>query len=458
MPNELNSQTNYTKKRYFVFSFIALIALILPFIRIGGNHFFLLSFDKKELHLLFSVFSTQELFLMPFVLIMAFLGVFFITTLGGRIWCGWACPQTSFRAFYRDFICTKLLKIRKNIKNKQVNPSGQFVKKLIAKLIWACLTLLMASNFMWFFIPPEDFFRYLANPSDHLLMIGIVLGIALFIFTDIVFIAENFCIYICPYARVQSVMFDENTFQVIYDEKRGGKIYDDKHNKINDRPTGENDECIGCLACVKICPTHIDIRRGMQLECINCLECADACSGIMARKNRPSLVRWTSEYALNNGKTKILRFRTVAYMVALSIAFVALLIVGSKRETMLLNINRDSSFYNLKVENSQVVIENNYIFLIENTDKVAHEFYFETNNDKISVKKPKKPVKIDARKKDKIIVTLEANEGAFEKSNVDITIPLVINAYATDNKENINVKRDTIFVYPKNSVIENKLK
>ncbi|MCR8685380.1 cytochrome c oxidase accessory protein CcoG [Campylobacter ureolyticus] len=458
MPINAKFKTNYTKKRYFVFGLIAIVALILPFITIGENHFFLLSFDKKELHLLFSVFSTQELFLMPFVLIMAFLGIFFITTLGGRIWCGWGCPQTSFRIFYRDFICTKLLKIRKNIKNKQLHPKGQFVKKTIAKIIFACFTLLMASNFMWYFIPPEDFFRYLANPSEHLLMVGIVLGVALFIFTDVVFIAENFCIYICPYARVQSVMFDENTLQVMYDEERGGKIYDEKHNKINDRPTGEDDECIGCLACVKVCPTHIDIRRGLQLECINCLECADACSNIMARQNKPSLVRWTSEHALKHGKTKILRFRTVAYMVALSIAFVALLIVGSKRETMLLNINRDSSFYNLKVENSQVVIENNYIFLIENTDKVAHEFYFETNNDKISVKKPKKPVKIDARKKDKIIVTLEANEGAFEKSNVDITIPLVINAYATDNKENINVKRDTIFVYPKNSVIENKLK
>jgi polyferredoxin len=151
--------TYYSTKRYLSFGIIALIALIVPFITIDNKHIFLLSFDKKQLHLLFTAFDMQELYLMPFVLILFFLGIFFITTLGGRVWCGWACPQTSFRLIYRDLIETKLLNIRKSISNKQKEPEeGQWVKKVIAFLIWSALSLLAVSNFIWYFVPPEDFF------------------------------------------------------------------------------------------------------------------------------------------------------------------------------------------------------------------------------------------------------------------------------------------------------------
>lgn len=121
--------TSYNKKRYVTFGILTVIALVLPFIRINEKHFFLLSFDKKQLHLFFTSFDMQELYLMPFLLIMLFLGIFFMTTLGGRVWCGWACPQTIFRVIYRDLIETKLLGLRKNINNKQKEPTGQGGKK-----------------------------------------------------------------------------------------------------------------------------------------------------------------------------------------------------------------------------------------------------------------------------------------------------------------------------------------
>ena len=106
-------------KRYYFYIIVTIVALILPWIQVDGNHFFLLSFDKLKLHLAFIQFDMQELYLMPFLLIMLFLGVFFMTTLGGRVWCGWACPQTVFRVIYRDYIETKLLGLRKRINNKQ---------------------------------------------------------------------------------------------------------------------------------------------------------------------------------------------------------------------------------------------------------------------------------------------------------------------------------------------------
>ena len=140
--------THYTKRRYIVYLIVTIVALVLPFIRINGNHLFLLSFDKKQLHLFFTAFDMQELYLMPFLLIILFLSIFFLTTLGGRVWCGWSCPQTIFRVTYRDLICTKILRIRKNIKDKQKEFDGNIIKKFISIIIWVRLAFIPASIFL----------------------------------------------------------------------------------------------------------------------------------------------------------------------------------------------------------------------------------------------------------------------------------------------------------------------
>ncbi|MCD6213212.1 MAG: cytochrome c oxidase accessory protein CcoG, partial [Sulfurovum sp.] len=277
----------YRIKRYWAYAIATVIALVMPWITIGGNHLFLLSFDQKKLHLAGTAFDMQELYLMPFLLMLLFLGIFAVTAVGGRAWCGWACPQTIFRVIYRDGIETKLLGLHKRIKNKQKKPdmskAENQVKKIIAILLWSVLALVAAADFLWFFVPPEDFFKYLANPSEHMMLVGILLGTAAFIVADIVFIKEDFCIYICPYSRVQSVLYDDETIQAVYDPIRGGKIYqghgyerEKKYDKTKELLAVEpGAECTTCESCVTVCPTHIDIRKGMQLECINCLECVD---------------------------------------------------------------------------------------------------------------------------------------------------------------------------------------
>ena len=287
--NEFLNKTPYRIRRYVGYVAATIVALSLPFIRIDGNHIFLLSFDKKQLHLLGTAFDMQELYLMPFLLMLLFLGIFAATSLGGRAWCGWACPQTIFRTIYRDLIETKLLGLRR-IKNKQKDPdlskAENKTKKVIGIIIWACLALIAAADFLWYFVPPEDFFAYLQDPLEHLFLIGFVLGIAAFLIYDVVFLKEDFCVYICPYSRVQSVLYDNDTFQAIYSTNRGGDIYNDNKEKIifkaKDLPIDTN-ECTTCEACVTVCPTHIDIRKGLQLECINCLECVDACTTVMGK-------------------------------------------------------------------------------------------------------------------------------------------------------------------------------
>ncbi|HIP14636.1 MAG TPA: cytochrome c oxidase accessory protein CcoG [Sulfurimonas autotrophica] len=470
--------TPWRIKRYYVYALATIVALVLPWIKINGHHFFLLSFDKMKLDLAFIQFDMQEMYLMPFILMLLFIGIFGMTVLGGRVFCGWVCPQTVFRVIYRDLIETKLLHLRKRIGNKQQEPDmskpENKVKKAIAIMIWSLLAIIAGADFIWYFVPPEDFFKYLSNPSEHLIMIGFVIGIAAFLLYDIVFLKENFCVYVCPYSRVQSVLYDEHTIMALYDEHRGGKIYeDDEHgghkklvNKQKDLLSIDPDaECTTCEKCVTVCPTHIDIRQGLQLECINCLECVDACTTVMGKLGKPSLVTWSSDYEIveRKGKTKYFRPKIIAYMVLLVGIMFALGYMSTTKEHMLLNINKETRLYSVKhLGNNKFAVDNSYIFLLQNTENEPMEFFFEVippkgMEGKIVIIKPTKPFKVIPGVKKKKIVTLRTTEMLAEDKRKDTIIPITIHAYALDKdgkpSKVVSVLRQTIFVFPKESIL-----
>jgi cytochrome c oxidase accessory protein FixG len=357
--------------------------------------------------------------------------------------------------------------MRKRITNKQKDPdmslASNQIKRVVAILIWSSLPLLAAANFMWYFVPPEDFFAYLANPAEHMVLIGFLIGIALFLVVDVIFIKENFCVYICPYSRVQSVLYDKDTIMAIYDPHRGGDIYSGHGNDRAKQFTKQKDllvvepsaECTTCESCVTVCPTHIDIRKGLQLECINCLECVDACTKVMGALGKPSLVKWSSEKETiaQEGKTDYWRSKTIMYFVALSLVFATLLIMGSKKETMLLNIDKTTRPY--KILEDGKTVENDYLMLITNTDAKAHDFYIEiVGNKNIKITRPTEAFHMSAGAKKKTVVVLETKEMLSKDSSKDTPIPVVIKAYATDDKAKITTTEETVFVYPSTSSLK----
>ncbi|MCT7574928.1 cytochrome c oxidase accessory protein CcoG [Aliarcobacter butzleri] len=451
--NEFLDKTPYRYRRYFGYILATIVALSLPFIKINENQIFLLSFDKKQLHLLGIAFDMQELYLMPFLLMLLFLGIFAITSLGGRAWCGWACPQTIFRVIYRDLIESKLLGLRR-IKNKQKEPdlskAENKVKKIIGILIWACLALLAASNFMWYFVPPDDFFAYLQDPSEHLFLIGFVLAIAGFLVYDVVMLKEDFCVYICPYSRVQSVLYDNNTYQAIYSTNRGGNIYNDKKEKmvfkLKDLASSEN-ECTTCESCVTVCPTHIDIRKGLQLECINCLECVDACTQVMGKLGKPSLVQWSSTNAIKyNTPTKFVRKSTIMYFVALLIVISLLFVMGGEKEHMLLNVNKTTELYKVKEDK---VVTNNFLLLFQNTESQTLTYDLEiVDNPDIKITRFE-PFTLSPGKLAKKVVILETNKILVSDNTKDTPITITLKAYAKENPEKVVVYRKATFIYPR---------
>ena len=472
--NDFKIPTPWRYKRYTSYVIATIVSLVLPWIVINGNHFFLLSFDKMKLHLAFVQFDMQELYLMPFLLMLLFLGIFGMTVVGGRVFCGWVCPQTVFRVIYRDLIETKILKLRKRIKNKQQEPDmskpENKVKKAIAILIWTLLALIAGADFIWYFVPPEDFFTYLENPMDHLTTFGFVLGVAGFLIYDIVFLKENFCIYVCPYSRVQSVLYDDHTVMALYNEHRGGHIYEGhekKYTKQKDiRAAEPQSECTACESCVTVCPTHIDIRQGLQLECINCLECVDACTTVMGKLGKPSLVTWSSDYEIvdQKGKTKYFRPKVLAYIALLVGISIILGVMGSKKEHMLLNINKETRLYSVKAEpDGKVRVDNSYVFLLQNTQNKKMKFYFDVIppkdiHGKITIAKPSKAFVATPGTKKKKIVTLRTTDVLVDNARKDTIIPITIHAYALDangsKSKRISVFRKSTFIYPKESILK----
>ncbi|MDX9814476.1 MAG: cytochrome c oxidase accessory protein CcoG [Sulfurimonadaceae bacterium] len=467
--------TPWRYKRYFLFALITVFVLVVPWLEVDGKHFFLLSFDKLKLHLAFVEFDMQELYLMPFLLMILFIGIFGMTVVGGRVFCGWICPQTIFRVIYRDLLETKLLKLRKRIKNKQQEPDMSIpankVKKAIAVSIWVVLAFVASANLLWFFVPPEDFFAYMADPFEHIILSGTLLALAVFLVYDIVFLKEDYCIYVCPYSRVQSVLYDENTVMALYNTNRGGHIYDEHKNKAftSQKALQEAEahaECTACEACVTVCPTHIDIRKGLQLECINCLECVDACTVVMGKLGKPSLVTWSSDYEIidQKGKTQYFRPKVLGYIALLIGISVAIMVMGSNKENILLNINKENRLYSIHKEvDGRVAVDNAYEFLLQNTQGEKMDFYFEiiTPDDlkgKIEIVRPDKAFGVVPDVKKKKVVLLRTYDKLSDDARHDTIIPITIRAYAKDHEDKIVVFRKSTFTYPRADLIEDAKK
>jgi cytochrome c oxidase accessory protein FixG len=406
--------------------------MVTPFITINENHLLLLSFERLQFHFLGVSYNVNELYVMPFLLMFLFIGIFAMTSIWGRIWCGWACPQTIFRVIYRDLIESTILDLRR-IKNKQKNidyskKSNQF-KKYISIFLWIIISLVISSNFMLYFVPPEDFFKYLQDPLNHSFMIIFIISIALFLVYDIVFMKENFCVYICPYSRIQSVLYDDNTKQVTYDFNRGGKVYENGVQsifKINQWKNSE--ECTTCGLCVKICPTHIDIKKGLQVECINCLECSDACSSVMGKLGKPSLINWGStNKVLNNKNVSIFTKKNLTYFTSLFLSIFLAFFFSLEKEQFLVNVNKTTELY--KVTDDGKIL-NNYILTIHNTQDLPLTFDIKLKDESNFKIKRFEEVLLEGGKKAKKILIVESLNDLKNISNKNI--PIFVEVYAKE--------------------------
>jgi cytochrome c oxidase accessory protein FixG len=307
------------------------IYLVLPWIKIGGYPSVFLDIGGRRFHLFGYVMAFQDAWLLFFAITGLGFTLFFVTALLGRLWCGWACPQTVFlEHLYRPierFIEGDAVRRRK----LDASPwtSEKILKRGFKQVMFILVSAVITHLFLAYYVSLAELWDMMHHaPAEHW---GAFLFVFLFtavIYFNFAWFREQLCIVICPYGRLQSALTDDNTMVIGYDEKRG-----EPRGKVSDPNAGH---CIDCNRCVQVCPTGIDIRHGLQLECIGCAACIDACDEVMTKVKRPTgLIRYDSLNGLAGTKTKWVRPRTILYSV--------LLLVGMTVATIALSTVRPAS-------------------------------------------------------------------------------------------------------------------
>jgi cytochrome c oxidase accessory protein FixG len=337
----------------------------------NGRQAVLWDLGKQQFHIFGATFWPQDFILLSALLIIAAFGLFFVTVLAGRVWCGYACPQSSW-----TWVFMWAEKVTEGDRNQRIklDAARWSLAKLLRRVgkhaIWLAVSLATAVAFVGYFTPVRALVVDLFS-----LQVGAQTAFWLFFFTAATYInagwlREKVCVHMCPYSRFQSVMFDADTLVVSYDSARGERR-GARRKESDSRAAGLGD-CVDCTLCVQVCPTGIDIRDGLQIDCLSCGACIDACDSVMDKMGYArGLIRYTSERALDGGETHLLRPRLVGYAAALLVMIGAFVWALDTRPMLSLDVTRDRTLYR---ENMQGQIENMYSLKIINKTQQHRDY------------------------------------------------------------------------------------
>ncbi|MBP6513874.1 MAG: cytochrome c oxidase accessory protein CcoG [Steroidobacteraceae bacterium] len=345
---------------------------LLPWLSVGDRQAVLFDLPARKFYVFGIVFWPQDFFFLTMLLIIAALSLFFFTAILGRIWCGWACPQTVWtEVFIWIERWTEGDRNRRMKLDKGPWTGNKILRKGGKHALWILFSIWTGYTFVGFFSPIRELgahvLAFSTGPWEAFWILfygGATLGNA-------GFLREQVCKYMCPYARFQSAMFDRDSLIIAYDVARG-EPRGARRREADPRVLGLGD-CIDCKACVQVCPTGIDIRKGLQYECIACAACVDACDDVMDKVGYPrGLVRYTSDNALRGKGVHILRPRTLVYGTLLGALMVAFVVAISLRSPLALDVMRDRSMLYRQLPDGGV--ENVYLMRILNKDERDHTY------------------------------------------------------------------------------------
>jgi cytochrome c oxidase accessory protein FixG len=342
----------------------------LPWIGYNGRQAVLFDLGTRKFHLFGLVLWPQDFIYLAALLIVCAYGLFLVTTVAGRVWCGFACPQTVYTELFlwieRRIEGARSARIRLD---RQPWNLDKLAKKTAKHAAWLLVALWTGFTFVGYFTPVRslmgEMLAWNLGPWEAFW----VLFYGLATYGNAGWMREQVCKYMCPYARFQSAMFDKDTLIVTYDCARGEPRAPIGHPA--QKPAGD---CIDCTLCVQVCPTGIDIRRGLQYECIGCAACIDACNGVMAKVGKPAgLIRYATENALAQGwgmarvRQRMLRPRVLAYTAVLALLLAAMTASLALRVPLKVDVIRDRGSMGREVEGGW--IENVYRLQLMNTSE-----------------------------------------------------------------------------------------
>lgn len=330
------------RRRAVAWGLLALFTA-LPWIKINGHPSILLDLSTRRFYLFGTIFTPTDTLLLALLLVGVFVTIFFFTSVLGRVWCGWGCPQT----VYMEFVFRPIERFFEGTPGRakkglfQTTGLGTACKWIV----YALLAGHLANTFLAYFVGVDNLVIWtFRSPMEHwapFLVFAVVTALMLF---DFGFFREQTCLVACPYGRFQSVLLDRNSLIVSYDRRRGEPRGRRAMNKSDGSAGGESEsgtggsavslpvlgDCIDCRMCVTTCPTGIDIRNGLQMECVHCTQCIDACDSIMDKVHKPrGLIRYASQASIAGQKARLIRPRPIIYAAIICIittAFVTVLL------------------------------------------------------------------------------------------------------------------------------------
>lgn len=345
---------------------------IVPWIPWGERQAILFDLPARKFYLFGLTLWPQDFIFLAWLLVIAALSLFFFTAVAGRLWCGYACPQTVWtEVFLWMERVTEGDRARRIKLDAAPWSSEKLARKSAKQFLWVTFALWTGFTFVGFFTPITD----LAARSITFSLGGWetfwVLFYGFATYGNAGFLREQVCKYMCPYARFQSAMFDRDTLIITYDQKRG-EPRGGRRRGVDPRAAGLGD-CTDCTLCVQVCPTGIDIRKGLQYECIACAACIDACDGVMDKMGYPrGLVRYDTQHALDHETTRIIRPRVIVYGVLLALLIAGFVAALAIRKPLALDVLHDRNTLYRNLDSGE--IENVYLLKIMNKAEQPRRF------------------------------------------------------------------------------------
>jgi cytochrome c oxidase accessory protein FixG len=348
------------------------IYYVLPWIPWGGRQAVLFDLPARKFHIFALTLWPQDFYFLTWLLVIAALSLFFFTALAGRLFCGYACPQT---VWTETFLWMERLAEGSRSQQMKLARAPWTAEKVLRKgakqFMWIAFALWTGFTFVGYFTPITELAGKIASFSTGPWETFWVLFYGGATYVNAGFMREQVCKYMCPYARFQSAMFDRDTLIITYDEQRG-EPRGARKKGVDYKARGLGD-CVDCTMCVQVCPTGIDIRQGLQYECIACAACIDACDEVMDKVGYPrGLIRYDTQSGLEGKRKRVLRPRTIVYASLLALLVTGFAVTLSGRNVVGVDVIRDRNA--LFRERPDGRIENVYNVKVLNKDREAHEF------------------------------------------------------------------------------------
>jgi len=307
------------------FSWLLLVIMFAgPFVTIHGNPLLLMNIVDRKFVVLGQIFWPQDMIIFAIATLVFFIGIVVFTAVFGRVWCGWACPQTVMMemVFRKIEYAIEGDAPRQREFNQAPWTPGKIARKAFKHGVFFALSFLVGNVLLSYIIGWQSLWQIIVDPpAKHLAGLGFMIAFALLFYGIFARFREQACTFICPYGRFQSVLLDENSIVVAYDHKRGEKRGGLKRQqKFGERRFAGLGDCVGCNQCVTVCPTGIDIRNGTQMECVHCTACMDACDTVMTKIGSPrGLIRYASLNGIERGEHLRFTPRLAGYCVVLTV-------------------------------------------------------------------------------------------------------------------------------------------